>query len=1182
MEANKFIAQWVGAGGTERQNSQSFLLDLCELLGVDRPSSHTQGDYVFERPVVHEERGIRTTRFIDLYHRGRFILESKQSSLRIKRGPPDPDQPDLGLDASEAQAPRGTAEWDRLMGRAFLQAKGYVADLPSDHPAPPFLILVDVGHVIELYADFSGQGRNYTQFPDRNSFQITMDRLRDPEMRKTLCLVWQDPAALNPARRAAEVTRDVAERLARVAARLETRQNPGEVAGFLMRCLFTMFAEDTALLPKDSFRSLLRDLLDRPHDFVPALESLWANMDRGHYDGSLGAKLRRFNGGLFRDNTALPLDREGIAELSIAASRDWRDVEPAIFGTLLERALDPRERSRLGAHYTPRAYVERLVVATVIDPLREDWDDAQATISERVKGGDEAGALAEARAFHHKLCTTRVLDPACGTGNFLYVTLELMKRLEGEVLERIEGLGGQDSLKLSGETVDPSQFLGLETNPRAAAIAEVVLWVGYLKWQLRTGGLSAIPDPVLEAHRSIEQRDAVLAWDDRRPRLGPDAAPLTAWDRITMKPHPVTGLPVPDGDARVAAYDYVKPRRADWPEAEFIVGNPPFIGGKDMRAELGDGYAEALWRARPEVPGGADFVMQWWDEAARRLADTKGRLRRFGFITTNSITQTFSRRVVERHLGGKEPLSLAFAVADHPWVKGADRANVRIAMTVMRRGKREGVLGRVIEQSDLDSDAPVVRLGLGRGTISARLALGADVTAAEPLLSNEGLSSPGVKLHGAGFIVTPAQARALGLGTVPGLERHIRPYLNGRDLAQRSRGAMVIDLHGLTAEQVRDRFPSVYEHVTDHVRPHREENKRDSYRDKWWAFGEPRADLRAFTQALPRFIVTVETTRHRLFRFLPTGTLPDNMLVTVGLSDAVALALLSSRVHVGWAIAAGGWLGVGNDPRYSKTKTFDPFPLPTLLTDPMPDGHAAALRDRLRDIGERLEAFRSERLAALPQLTLTDLYNLLERCREAFNGGPHLSDEEREDHARAHISILAELHDDLDRAALGAWGWDELAPALVGRPGATLPSDLKSPEQEEAENELLARLVALNAERRAEEARGQVRWLRPAYQAPRLGAKVPGAEQQREMEVPLPANLPDSRAWPDEPRHQFSEVRVLLEEAVVALSPEDVARAFKGRLTPKRRERVREVLTIMADLGIARRAEGAGLFAARR
>lgn len=215
-------------------------------------------------------------------------------------------------------------------------------------------------------------------------------------------------------------------------------------------------------------------------------------------------------------------------------------------------------------------------------------------------------------------------------------------------------------------------------------------------------------------------------------------------------------------------------------------------------------------------------------------------------------------------------------------------------------------------------------------------------------------------------------------------------------------------------------------------------------------------------------------------------------------------------------------------------------------------------------------------------LTLTGLYNRLERRREALGGGAPFAEGEEADHLRANVPALASLHDDLDRAALGAWGWDDLAPALVGRPGATLPSDLRSAEQEVAEDELLARLVALNAERRAEEARGQVRWLRASYQLSRLGRRVPGGEEQGRLDVGLPCSGPEPRPWLEEPRAQFGAIRELLDAADAPLSPEEVARAFKGRLTPTRRRRVGEVLAILADLGFARRDPGANLFAARR
>lgn len=1188
MDIEAFIAEARGADGSERANYQLFVTRLCALLGVDPPTYSAAetalNDYVFERRVefVHPD-GSRTPGFIDCYKRDHFVLEAKQSAKRVG--------------AAARGAGRG---WDQVMLEARRQAENYARALPVDHGYPPFLIVVDVGHVIELFADFSGQGKNYAHFPDRASYRIRLDELRREDVRERLRSVFLDPHALDPARVSARVTRDVAGRLARIARRLEARHDAKDVAEFLMRCLFTMFAEDVDLLERDTFRNLLADLKDAPAAFVPAVESLWAAMDGGLYEPRLMRTLRHFNGTLFKTRRALPLERAEIVELLDAAEKDWKDVEPAIFGTLLERALDPRERAALGAHYTPRAYVERLVIPTIIEPLRAEWDVAKGRADELAAAGDVEGALAAIRGFHHQLCTVRVLDPACGTGNFLYVALELMKRLEGEVLDALDALGQEQArLALEGETVSPRQFLGLEINPRAVPIAELVLWIGYLKWQLRTGGAAAVGTPVLHAYGTILNRDAILAYDRKELVREADGRPASRWDGVTFMRHPVTGEEVPDPSARTEVYRYLDPRRADWPEADFIVGNPPFIGGKDLRAALGDGYAEACWAVRPHVPGGADFVMHFWDEAATRLLapptaggakgkTTKGkdgrnvraaarRLQRFGFITTNSITQTFSRRVIERHRAAKEPLSLVFAVPDHPWYKSADTAAVRIAMTVCARGEIPGVLATVVSEEGLDTDTPQVELARREGVITGNLSVGPDLGAATALLANEALSSPGVKLHGAGFIVSPEKAAALGLGTVPGLERHILPYRNGRDLTARPRGAMVIDLYPLDAEAVLERFPAVYQHVAETVKPERDQNREDFRRTYWWWFGRRHTDLREFLAGLPRYIATTETAKHRTFQFLDATIRPDNMLVNIGLDSSEHLAILSSRLHVAWALAAGGWLGVGNDPRYSKTRTFDPFPFPACLDAP-PHHPDAAIRERLRRLGERLDAFRKERLAAHPALTLTGLYNALERLRgiEAGTDPTPLTEAERRVHEAGLVSILREIHDSIDRAAFAAYGWGDLADALVGRPGATTPAQAVAPEQAEAEEELLARLVALNRERAAEEAQGRVRWLRPDFQIPRLGARAPQPEQAilPEIEV-VPVPIAARPAWPADGLDQIRLVRDVLARAPTPVQADAIAVSFDGRANAARRRRIAAVLDTLVATGSARaRAEG--------
>lgn len=1178
-----FITRWQGqTGGAERANYALFLTELCAVLDVAPPqpasAEHQHNDYVFERAVSFKEAGDKVGHGrIDLYKRGHFVLEAKQS--RQQGGAKAiSGQEDLFAPGTAPSGRRSAhRNWDILMLNARRQAEDYARALPENHEWPPFIIVCDVGHAFEIFADFTGKGRNYTQFPDRQGFRIYLEDLRKPDIRDRLRLIWTDPPALDPAKKSAEVTRDIAARLARIAKNLEGKHDPKDVAEFLMRCLFSMFAEDVGLLPEDIMVEMLEKLADEPTAFPRAMETLWATMNAGGFDQRTFKSIKQFNGRLFANPKALPLAPEDIHELLVAARMDWRDVEPAIFGTLLERALDPRERSKLGAHYTPRAYVERLVVPTIIEPLRADWDKVQAGIGAALQAGDPATALARAKAFHHELCTIRVLDPACGTGNFLYVSLELLKKLEGEVLSAIDSLGEEQSrLMMEGETVNPRQFYGLELNPRAVPIADLVLWIGYLKWQLRTAGLSAISEPVLHAYGTIRQQDAILAYDGRDLVRDDTGAPLTRWDGVTTMVHPVSYQVVPDPEARIEIYKYRNPRPADWPEVEFIVGNPPFIGGKDMRVQLGDGYAEAVWKARPNVPGGADFVMHFWDAAAERLTrkGTKAHpnyLRRFGFITTNSITQTFSRRVIERHMAAKLPLSLVFAVPDHPWMKASDKAAVRIAMTVAERGEKSGLIARTTREVGLNSDAPEVVLEAQEGRISADLRTGAMLRSAVPLIANDLMAHMGVKLHGAGFIVEGREANDLSEAYEG--DTIIRPFLNGRDLVQKPRGVFVIDTDGLASDQLRANHPRAYAVLLERVKPERDQNPREGRKNNWWIYGENASVMRSAVADLSRYIATCRTASHRIFSFIPKEYLAESKVVVVSLSNALLLAILNSRVHVAFAVTTGGFLE--DRPTYQHSETFYPFPFADVLANP-------TIQSRLTELGERLDAFRKERLAAHDFLTMTGLYNVLERIRELeWKAGPGrhsesaasiepLSERERDIYDAGHIAILKDIHDEIDTLVLAAYGWADLAPRLVGRPGATTPSQYKTDDQLAAEEELLTRLVALNQERAAEEARGLVRWLRPDYQIPKLGHKVArpdGVQQEADLAI-LPTS--DKPKWPSSDTEQINILVDLLRKAPAPVPPETLAATFDGRNTPKRRERIESLLDTLTTIGLAR------------
>ena len=841
----KFIARWSDSERAERANKDLFLTELCDLLALPHPDpagpDSTENAYVFERAVpLHHPDGRATVGKIDLYRRACFVLEAKQTAVAARPENQAPTADDeLALDLAPAGSP--PAARPDLYGRAMLeartQAERYARNLPATEPPPPFLVVVDVGHSFELFADFTQKGKAFLPFPAARAHRILLSDLRDEKIRARLRALWLDPASLDPAKTSAAVTREAARHLAALAQTFEEdRHEPRLVAAFLTRCLFCMFAEDIGLVPRDSFLGLLESLqLDRaPAAGIAAtLEQLFRELDRGTpFSTVLRVKLLHFNGGLFRDPTALTINPTQLGLLLAAARLRWSEVEPAIFGTLLERALDPAERHKLGAHYTPRSYVERLVLPTVIEPLRAEWANVLASALSLAESGRTDRAQAEIFKFHRRLCSLRVLDPACGCGNFLYVTLAHFKILEGEVLDAYERFGGgrraeQGPRAIGAATVDPHQFLGLELNPRAAAIAELVLWIGYLQWHYRTFESVAPAEPVLKNFKNIEERDAVLAYDgppemvtrtmlekegaaafpglpENLPVSSHPTEPITLWDRRSTKLDSTTGREVPDESKRVPFYFYKNPCPAVWPATDYIVGNPPFLGSKMMRDDLGEAYTATLRAAYPALPETADFVMYWWHKAA--ALTRAGAVKRFGFITTNSLRQTSSRRIVADHLRPAKgdpfpPLALRFAIPDHPWVDTADGAAVRIAMTVgelagadpsgelvtvtterpnrdrlreLRRGLNSSDASAVEEEpadygDEREDDGSLdVTVRRARGHVAPDLTLGADVSACVALRSNSELAFMGAKLVGDGFVVTHDEARALGLGSIKG------------------------------------------------------------------------------------------------------------------------------------------------------------------------------------------------------------------------------------------------------------------------------------------------------------------------------------------------------------------------------------------------------------------------------
>lgn len=1125
MDVEAFIARWSEATIGERANGQSFIIELCAVLGVAAPGQQAVGDrdYCFERTVKFPlGEGRISNKSIDCFKHGSFVMELKLSPQQATGEDMDLGQLAALLNGPGRKAPKGGVEaLNRLMGKAHAQAENYATALPE---CPPFLMMVDVGAAIHLWADFERAGRGYAPFPDVKSSRIGLTDLRDPAIRERLRKVWDDPRSLDPQRPVNAATHEISGLLGRLVRSMRDRslQDPSQafqpitdrrIFMFVMQCILAMYADSVGLIRHKGFLTLLESYRGNAARFHLSAATVFRNLARGGHCAALRQDVPAFGSGLFREEVALPLSEADLEVLIRAAACDWSAVEPAVFGSFLERALEPGDRTELGAHYTPRAYVQRLVDATIIEPLRADWEAVRACAVSDYARGEAVAGRAAVRRFQRRLCAIRVLDPACGTGNFLYVSMTMMKDLEREVLSVLQRLGGETTDAAVRGKISPTQFWGIEKSDHAASIAEVVMWIGYLQWRIRNG---EAPSQLAAAGQLAPRRgrdriiraDALLVSAGEDLRRDARGRPISLW-RFNQETEVV---------------QYRQPQPTQWPVAHFIIGNPPFIAGKNLRRELGDGYVDALWRVRQGRFRSADLVMAWWDRAAEILTAPNSQLRRFGFITTNSITQNFSRRVLEHHLNGEPPMRLTFAIPDHPWSKGEERgAEVRIAMTVAERGGPNGQ-GRLLTIREERPDAGgeiVPQFDEKRGDIGADLTIGGGMSFAQPLRANALLCSPGVKLHGAGFIVSEGEADELardGVDAPP-----IRAYRNGRDLAASPRGVKVIDLYGLEEADVRRSWPQLFRRLTDTVKVERDRNSRAAYRDKWWVFGEPRGAFRDALRGLPRYLVTVEKSKHRWFRFLDADVLPDNTVVAVASDDPRILGVLSSRAHGLWALAMGGRLE--DRPVYNKKVCFDAFPFPPL------DG---AVGHEIGVIADEIDALRNELMVQDRSLTMTELYN-------------------RRDSPR--FGVLDHLHRRLDAEVQRAYGW----------PSAMTDEDT------------LTALLELNKVRADQEGKGHVLFLRPDYQQDR----VKPARRDRAAQAQAPrSRVADVKPLPEAPEELAAEVLDVLRLEDGPLSLGELSSRFAGPNGRRKMDRLEQMLAILAAVGSVQRA-GEGWFSPR-
>ncbi len=565
MTPAQFIALWKSSKLTERAGAQAHFDDLCELLGVDKPRD--PDNYCFERGAGKAGGG---DGWADVWKRGHFGWENKRPGRDLRA--------------------------------ALKQLTDYSLELEN----PPLLVVCDRER-IEIHTAFTG-------YPDEPR-NLPIDALDQPDALQTLRWVFTDPEKLRPVKSLAAITEEAAGQFGALAETLRKRGQAAQpVAHFLIQCLFCMFAEDENLLPRGIFTGLLTKAAADPARAANRLTALFAAMRSG---GDYGDEtIAWFNGGLFETVAVPPLMREDVVALQSAAGMDWRNIDPSIFGTLFERGLNPAKRSQLGAHYTDPATIMRLIEPVIVRPLTVEWQAAKdriaALLAKSKKQGDKAHKDAAALFHHHleRLRNYRVLDPACGSGNFLYLALKALKDLERRANTEAEALGLQRQV---GIEVSPANVLGIELDPYAAELARVTVWIGELQWMLRNGYPYAT-QPILKPLDTIENRDALM-------KVGEEAASSG-------------GGPAAGGGAATASGAGTAVEEADWPACDAIVGNPPFLGGTRKRGELGDTYFNALASVFDErVPPGADLVCYWFEKARAQIE--AGSCNAAGLVATN-------------------------------------------------------------------------------------------------------------------------------------------------------------------------------------------------------------------------------------------------------------------------------------------------------------------------------------------------------------------------------------------------------------------------------------------------------------------------------------------------------------------------------------------------------------------
>lgn len=822
-----FIHTWTHNDLTERAGAQAFIEDLCTLLGLEKPRD--SDTFCYEKG-LRKDSGRRG--WADVWKKDHFAWENKKPGRNLKQ--------------------------------ALAQLREYAGNLDN----PPLLIVCDRER-IEIHTAFRG-------YPDEPQ-TILLSDIGEAKNLQTLRWVFSEPDKLKPLKSNAAITAEAAEKFAALASLMRKRGlNPQVVAHFLTQCIFCMFAEDEGLLhsspTEDSriFAKLLKASRTNPAKAVIRLNDLFSAMQKknGFYGND---DIAWFNGGLFATLEIPDLTLDEVGRLFRAADDlDWRAIDPTIFGTLFERGLDPNCRAQLGAHYTDVATINKLIEPLITRPLAAKWQQVKALL-EQAQDADKAteryqNAVIAYQAYLQNLHDFRVLDAACGSGNFLYLALHALKDLEHRAQLDAELLGFEKKIIIGTGT---QNVLGIETNEYAAELARITVWIGDIQWCHRNGR-PINKNPILSSLDGIQQRDALINADGTE---------------------------------------------AQWPQADVIVGNPPFLGDKKMLKELKEEYVTTLRNCyKGQVSGGADLVCYWFNKARQQIE--QGKAKAAGLVSTNSIRGGANRSILDAIV---KTMPIFEAWSDEDWFDNGTA--VRVSLVVFGNSPLDTV--RLNNQI-----VTLVHADLSAGSGEKN----SDITQAKILPENGSTSFIGTQKNGA-FDVDGHVAREwLKQPNTNGLPNSqvVRPWANGMDITRRPSDTWIIDFGVSMSEEEASLFELPFEYAEKKIKPQRVEKREERANKKWWIHQRSRPELRGAIAPLKRFIATSMVSKHRFFVWLPKVQIPENLCVVITRADDTTFGILHSRFHELWSLALCSSLE--DRPRYTPTTCFETFPFPDGLT----------------------------------------------------------------------------------------------------------------------------------------------------------------------------------------------------------------------------------------------------------